>query len=56
MIQALLDNLPALQVVLPLMAAPICFILRKSNLAWAMGFYRQFGCIFYRRDLIRKSF
>ena len=35
MIQALLDNLPALQVVLPLMAAPICFILRKSNLSWA---------------------
>lgn len=31
-------NLPALQVVLPLVAAPICFIMRKDTLSWLFAF------------------
>ena len=30
-------HLPALQVVLPLMAAPLCALLRRGNLAWAVA-------------------
>lgn len=30
----ILDNLPALQVVLPLLSAPICMLLKKGRLAW----------------------
>jgi multicomponent Na+:H+ antiporter subunit D len=30
----LLSNLPALQVVVPLVSAPICLLLRRPNLAW----------------------
>ena len=30
-------QLPALQVVLPLMAAPLCALLRRGNLAWAVA-------------------
>lgn len=38
MMQMLLSNLPALQVVLPLLAAPICFLLRKPSMAWILSF------------------
>lgn len=31
----LLVNLPAIQVVLPLMAAPLCFVIRQGKVAWA---------------------
>lgn len=36
--QILLSNLPALQIVLPLLAAPLCFLLRKSCVAWLFVF------------------
>lgn len=36
MIVALIEHLPALQVVLPLMAAPLCVLLRRAGLAWAL--------------------
>lgn len=36
--QLLFAHLPALQVVLPLMAAPICFLMRKHGLAWGFAF------------------
>ncbi|MGH6949142.1 MAG: monovalent cation/H+ antiporter subunit D family protein [Kiloniellales bacterium] len=32
------DHLPALQVVLPLLAAPLCALLRRGTLAWALAF------------------
>ncbi len=32
-----LSQLPALQVVVPLIAAPICMILRRGNIAWAFA-------------------
>jgi multicomponent Na+:H+ antiporter subunit D len=38
MMQTLLVNLPALQIVLPLLAAPICFLLRKPGMAWLLAF------------------
>lgn len=38
MMQMLLANLPVLQVILPLLAAPICFLLRKSSIAWLLAF------------------
>ncbi len=39
MMQIILNNLPALQVVLPLVAAPICFLLpRNSSYAWGLAF------------------
>ena len=31
------DQLPALQVVLPLLAAPVCVLLRRPNAAWAVA-------------------
>ncbi|RKT43349.1 monovalent cation/H+ antiporter subunit D family protein [Thiocapsa rosea] len=34
---ALLKNLPALQVVLPLLAAPLCLLLGRARLAWALA-------------------
>lgn len=36
MIEHLLEQLPALQVVLPLLAAPACVLLRRANAAWAV--------------------
>ena len=36
MIQHLLSQLPALQVVLPLVAAPLCVLLRRGNAAWTV--------------------
>ena len=36
--QALLAGLPALQIVLPLLAAPVCFLLRKHGMAWLVAF------------------
>lgn len=36
--QALIAHLPALQVVLPLMAAPVCFLLRRPGMAWLLAF------------------
>lgn len=36
MIEHLLSQLPALQVVLPLVAAPLCVLLRRGNAAWAV--------------------
>ena len=38
MIEALSVNLPALQVIVPLLAAPLCFLLRKPVLAWLFAF------------------
>lgn len=38
MLQALTAQLPALQVVLPLIAAPFCAVLGGKNRAWAMAF------------------
>lgn len=38
MMQLLLNDLPALQVLLPLLAAPCCFILRKQGLPWLVAF------------------
>lgn len=38
MMQIILQNLPALQVVLPLLAAPVCFLLRKPGMAWLLSF------------------
>lgn len=38
MIEMLFANLPALQVVLPLVAAPVCFLIRKCSLAWLFAF------------------
>jgi multicomponent Na+:H+ antiporter subunit D len=34
---ALADHLPALQVVVPLMAAPVCVLLRRGRLAWGLA-------------------
>lgn len=31
------SHLPILQVVVPLIAAPVCFLLRRSNLAWGLA-------------------
>jgi len=31
------DNLPALQIALPLMAAPVCVLVRNARLAWALA-------------------
>ncbi|MDN5938072.1 MAG: monovalent cation/H+ antiporter subunit D family protein [Salinisphaera sp.] len=36
MIVSVLEQLPVLQVVLPLLAAPLCVILRRRSLAWAL--------------------
>ncbi len=38
MIEALSANLPALQVIVPLLSAPLCFLLRKPALAWLFTF------------------
>ena len=39
----ILDNLPALQVVLPLLSAPVCMLLRKGKLAWLFATLVAFG-------------
>ncbi len=36
--QALSAHLPALQVIVPLLAAPLCFLLRRPSLAWPFAF------------------
>ncbi|MEC8665354.1 MAG: monovalent cation/H+ antiporter subunit D family protein [Pseudomonadota bacterium] len=38
MMNLLLDDLPALQVMLPLLCAPLCFILRIKGLPWLIAF------------------
>ena len=38
MMQSLSAHLPALQVIVPLLAAPLCFLLRKPSLAWLFTF------------------
>ena len=38
MIDLITKNLPALQVVIPLMAAPICAIFNRGRLAWTIAF------------------
>lgn len=38
MMQIFLAHLPALQIVLPLLAAPVCFLLRKPGLVWLLSF------------------
>ena len=38
MIDLIAKNLPALQVVIPLMAAPVCAIFNRSRLAWLIAF------------------
>lgn len=38
MMQTLADHLPVLQVLLPLLAAPVCFLLRKPGTAWLLAF------------------
>ena len=32
----MIDQLPALQVIVPLLAAPVCVVLRKPRLVWAL--------------------
>ena len=39
------DHLPALQVLLPLMGAPLCFLLRKETLASAFTVAISFACL-----------
>ena len=39
------DHLPALQVLLPLMGAPLCFLLRKEALASAFTVAISFACL-----------
>ena len=39
------DQLPALQVLLPLLGAPICFLLRKESLASAFTVAIAFACL-----------
>ena len=41
----LLSNLPALQVVLPLVAAPICLILRRSDWSWLCAVLVTWACL-----------
>ena len=41
----MLANLPAVQVVLPLIAAPICLILRRAGLAWAFSLAVTWCCL-----------
>ena len=43
MIEALVAQLPALQVVLPLIAAPLCVILRRPTLAWLVFLITAWG-------------
>jgi multicomponent Na+:H+ antiporter subunit D len=38
MMQALIANLPALQVLLPLLAGPVCYLQRKPGMAWLLVF------------------
>ena len=38
MMQMMLANLPVLQVILPLLAAPVCFLLRRPGMAWLLAF------------------
>ena len=38
------SNLPALQVVLPLMAAPICVLFRRGTLAWMIAWFASWAC------------
>ena len=38
MMQLLMVHLPALQVIVPLLAAPICFLLKEERLSWAWAF------------------
>lgn len=38
MMQNLLNDLPALQVLLPLLIAPLCFIVRLGSLSWLIAF------------------
>ena len=37
------NNLPALQVVLPLLCAPLCVLLRRSLLAWLVAWSASWG-------------
>lgn len=38
MMQIILANLPALQIVLPFLAAPICFVLSRGTVVWSVAF------------------
>ncbi|MBL4803864.1 MAG: monovalent cation/H+ antiporter subunit D family protein [Alphaproteobacteria bacterium] len=43
MMEVVLANLPALQVLLPLLTAPICFLVRKNGIAWLLAFVATLG-------------
>lgn len=45
-------HLPALQIVVPLMAAPICVILRNSSLAWILTVVANLVCLLIAGNLL----
>ncbi len=52
----LLEQLPALQVVLPLLAAPVCVLLRRPNLVWALSCLTSLGCLGIALTLARQIY
>ncbi len=50
--QALVAQLPALQVVLPLIAAPFCILLRRPTAAWLVFLIASWGSLFISALLI----
>lgn len=49
------DHLPALQVLLPLMGAPLCFLLRKETLASAFTVAISFACLAISFSLLGRT-
>ncbi|MCW8908065.1 MAG: monovalent cation/H+ antiporter subunit D family protein [Sedimenticola sp.] len=48
----LLSHLPALQVVVPLLAAPLCALLRPRHLAWAVATLTSWVCLLISLTLV----
>jgi multicomponent Na+:H+ antiporter subunit D len=48
------DNLPAIQIAAPLLAAPLCIVLRRSRLAWALAMVVVWGALGVSIHLLRE--
>ncbi len=54
MMETILSNLPALQVLLPLLTAPLCFMIRKQGVTWLFAFLATLGSFAIAIDLYRE--
>lgn len=55
-VRVIAENLPALQVVLPLLMAPVCVLLHRARLAWLMAFIGSWAAFAIAVTLLSQVF